>query len=94
MPRIIEVIVSPHGEVTLQTKGYAGSDCLQATKFLEQALGTVTGDRKTAEFYQSDTAQQSGLRPHEARLMDSRAKAAGKMFNLWAREILLAATEQ
>lgn len=58
MPRLIEVIVSPKGETTVQTKGYAGSDCLQATKFLEQALGTVTRDQKTAEFYQNETAQQ------------------------------------
>jgi hypothetical protein len=58
MPRIIEVIVSPQGEVTLQTKGYAGSDCLEASRFLEQALGIVTNDRKTTEFYQKETAQQ------------------------------------
>lgn len=57
MPRIIEVIVSPQGEVTLQTKGYAGSDCLQASKFLEQALGIVTNDQKTTEFYQTEVAQ-------------------------------------
>jgi hypothetical protein len=58
MPRLIEVIVSPQGETTVQSKGYAGSDCLQATKFLEQALGTVTSDQKTTEFFQSETTQQ------------------------------------
>jgi hypothetical protein len=58
MPRIIEVIVSPQGETTLQTKGYTGSDCLQASKFIEQALGVVTHDQKTAEFYQTENAQQ------------------------------------
>jgi hypothetical protein len=58
MPRLIEVIVSPQGEVTMQTKGYAGSDCLQASRFLEQALGVVSNDHKTAEFYQSGAAQQ------------------------------------
>jgi DUF2997 family protein len=58
MPRIIEVIVSPQGEVTLQTKGYAGSDCLQASKFLEQALGVVSNDQKTTEFFETETTQQ------------------------------------
>jgi hypothetical protein len=58
MPRLIEVIVSPQGEVTMQTKGYAGSDCLQASKFLEQALGIITNDQKTAEFYETETTQQ------------------------------------
>jgi hypothetical protein len=50
MPRIIEVVISPQGEATVQTKGYAGSDCLQASKFLEAALGVVTTDKKTSEF--------------------------------------------
>ncbi len=58
MPRVIEVTVSPVGETTVQTKGYAGGDCLRASKFLEQALGVVAGGRKTAEFYQTAPAQQ------------------------------------
>jgi hypothetical protein len=58
MPRIIEVTVSPAGEATVQTKGYAGADCLQASRFLEQALGVTTADRKTAEFHQAAPAQQ------------------------------------
>jgi hypothetical protein len=58
MPRVIEVVVSPQGEATVQTKGYAGGDCLQASKFLEQALGAATADRTTAEFYQQAAARQ------------------------------------
>jgi hypothetical protein len=58
MARVIEVVVSPTGEVTTQTKGYAGAACQQASKWLEQALGIVTQDRKTAEFYQEITQQQ------------------------------------
>jgi hypothetical protein len=59
MARIIEVVVSPKGETTVQTKGYAGVDCLQASKFLEQALGVLTADHKTAEYHQTlSTPQQ------------------------------------
>jgi hypothetical protein len=58
MPRIIEVVVSPTGETTVQTKGYAGADCLQASRFLEQALGVCTTDRKTAEFYHAEETRQ------------------------------------
>ena len=58
MPRIIEVVVSPKGETTVQTKGYAGGDCLQASKFLEQSLGVVAADRKTPEFHQELPAEQ------------------------------------
>ena len=39
MPRIIEVTISPEGESKIETKGYTGTDCLQASKFLEEALG-------------------------------------------------------
>jgi hypothetical protein len=58
MSRVIEVLVSPQGEATVQTKGYAGPDCLQASRFLEQALGVVTADRKTAEFHQAPAEQR------------------------------------
>ncbi len=58
MPRVIEVTVSPQGETTIQTKGYSGTDCLKATKFLEQALGVTIGDRKTTEYHQTVPVQQ------------------------------------
>jgi hypothetical protein len=55
MARVIEVTVSPIGETTVQTKGFAGTDCLQASKFLEQALGIKTNERLTSEFYEGLT---------------------------------------
>jgi hypothetical protein len=58
MARVIEVVVSPKGETTVQTKGYAGADCLQASKFLEQALGVASADRKTGEYFLSAPAEQ------------------------------------
>jgi hypothetical protein len=56
--RIIEVIVSPQGETTVQTKGYAGADCLAASAFLERSLGVTANDVRTAEFYQPSTLTQ------------------------------------
>jgi hypothetical protein len=56
--RIIEVVVSPQGETTVQTKGYAGADCLAASSFLERALGVTANDVLTAEFYQPTTLTQ------------------------------------
>jgi hypothetical protein len=55
---VIEVLVSPTGEVSVQTRGYAGSDCLQASQFLEQSLGVTSADRKTTEFYEVVPAEQ------------------------------------
>jgi hypothetical protein len=57
MAKIIELLISPTGETTLQTKGFQGGDCLQASRWLDQALGLVAAERKTAEFFQTDTAQ-------------------------------------
>jgi hypothetical protein len=58
MTRIIEVTVSPKGETSIQTSGYAGADCLHASKFLEQALGVVAQESKTSEFYQTAPIEQ------------------------------------
>ena len=52
--KTIEIIVSPKGETTVTTKGFAGSSCKEASKFIEQALGQRTGERLTAEFHQTD----------------------------------------
>jgi hypothetical protein len=58
MARVIEVTVSPTGETAIQTKGYAGTDCLQASKFLEQALGVTSAEHRTAEYYETQSEQQ------------------------------------
>ena len=58
MSRVIEVIVSTEGETSVQTKGYVGGECLAASKFLEQALGVVSTEQKTAEFYSVAMAEQ------------------------------------
>jgi hypothetical protein len=58
MARIIEITVSPTGETTVQTRGYAGADCLTASRFLEQALGSLVNEQKTSEFYAETPAQQ------------------------------------
>lgn len=48
----IEIIVSPSGETRIETKGFTGAGCKDASRFLEQALGTVQNERLTAEFHQ------------------------------------------
>ncbi|MBX9681841.1 MAG: DUF2997 domain-containing protein [Gemmataceae bacterium] len=58
MNRVIDVTISPQGEVSIQTVGYSGSSCQEASRFLEQALGIPRSDRKTPEFYQTAEATQ------------------------------------
>ena len=49
----IEVIISPDGSSRLETKGFRGSECRQASRFLEQALGIRRAEQLTDEFYRS-----------------------------------------
>jgi DUF2997 family protein len=56
--KTIEIIIDPGGEARLQTRGYAGASCREASKLLEQALGTVQSDTPTSEMYQSQTQSQ------------------------------------
>jgi len=49
--KVIEIIVSPKGETTVQTSGFVGGECREASKFVEQALGQRTGERLTGEFH-------------------------------------------
>ena len=58
---IIEVIVSPSGETKVETKGFAGADCQEASSFIETALGQRTSEQLTTEFHTHHahkTAQQ------------------------------------
>ena len=58
MKKIIRLIVSPTGETRIETKGFSGPECREASKFLEQALGQPVGEQLTAEFYQGQTTDQ------------------------------------
>ena len=59
MIRTIEVTVSPKGETTVQTKGFTGGSCRDASKLLEQALGVKAGEQMTAEFYAAQQVEQT-----------------------------------
>jgi hypothetical protein len=51
--RTIEILVTAEGQTTVQTRGFTGSSCRDASRFIEQALGQRTGERLTAEFHQA-----------------------------------------
>ena len=55
----IEIIVAPDGSTRLQTHGFSGSTCRDASRFVEEALGRRRGEMLTAEFHQSTEATRS-----------------------------------
>ena len=58
MTKSIEIIIQPDGELKIDAVGFAGSDCEKATKFLEDALGTVADKRKKPEYHRRVKRQQ------------------------------------
>ena len=56
--RIIEVTVDTKGQSKVETRGFTGDECREASKFIEQALGQRTDEKLTAEFYQDQTTGQ------------------------------------
>ena len=59
MTQTIEIVISPTGETTVQTKGFVGPSCQDASRFVEQALGEKTAERATPEFFQCSSQHRS-----------------------------------
>ena len=57
--KTIELTIKPDGRTVLETKGFAGAECREASRFLEQTLGRATAEQLTAEFHQ--TAESEAL---------------------------------
>ena len=55
--KTIEITVSPTGQTQVQTKGFAGGECREASRFVEESLGQRVSETLTAEFHQ--TARQT-----------------------------------
>lgn len=64
MSKIIEIIVSPKGETRVETKGFAGGECREASKFVEDALGKQGQERMTPEFYQQQLTEERAQHWH------------------------------
>jgi Protein of unknown function (DUF2997) len=58
MSKIIQVIVSPKGETKVETSGFSGSSCQEASRALEQALGGRVDETLTGEYYAASNEQQ------------------------------------
>lgn len=57
MSQIIEVTVSPQGETRIETKGFTGGRCREASKALETALGVRETEQLTSEFHAVSSAE-------------------------------------
>ena len=52
--KLIEITISPEGQTRLETRGFSGATCQEASRLLERALGSATAEQLTSEYYQSN----------------------------------------
>jgi len=57
--KTIRVLISPKGEITVETQGFSGPSCREASKFIEEALGTRTNETLQASFHQTEPLHDS-----------------------------------
>ena len=53
MKKII-IEIKTNGEIVVQTKGYSGSECVSASKLIEEFLGDAQDIKFTQEFYEQE----------------------------------------
>ena len=58
MSKTIEIVVATDGQTRVETTGFTGSECREASQFIERALGRQTNELLKAEFYQTASSQQ------------------------------------
>jgi hypothetical protein len=56
--KTIEIIVAPDGKSRVETKGFTGSECREASRFVEQALGNHVEELLKPEFHQQVTSDE------------------------------------
>ena len=56
--KTIEITISPQGQTKIETKGFEGEACREASRRLEQALGQRTAEELKSEFYTQQSASQ------------------------------------
>lgn len=54
----IIVEIDDQGSVEVKTKGFKGKKCLDASKWLEEQLGTRQAIKKTSEYYSEEQKEK------------------------------------
>ncbi len=64
--KTIQIIISPEGKAVLETHGFQGTQCQEASRFLEQALGSTSSETLTSPFYQNTATSQQQIPTNES----------------------------
>ena len=55
MSKTITITVAPDGKTKIETQGYTGQSCREASKFIENALGLKTAEQFKPEYFLEET---------------------------------------
>jgi hypothetical protein len=58
MAEKIIINIKEDGAVEVKTHGFKGKACMKSSQFIEEALGTITATRKTADFYSGELEER------------------------------------
>jgi hypothetical protein len=50
--KIIVLVVAPDGATRVETHGFVGAACREASRFIELSLGTNTAEKLTPEYHE------------------------------------------
>ena len=62
--KTIEIIVSAKGETSVQTRGFTGSSCREASQFIEQALNILPPSSIRRSLSSNISSNSPDLRAH------------------------------
>jgi hypothetical protein len=62
--KTIEIMIDPKGNTRVETRGFTGGECREASRFLETALGRRAAETLTAEFHQDQSTDQTLKQTH------------------------------
>ena len=62
--KTIEITIDTKGELVVQTRGFNGASCKEASRLLEQTLGLAVSDAATPEMYQTAVTKQQIHQSH------------------------------
>ena len=57
--KVIEIIIDAKGAIRIETKGFVGAECEEASQALEASLGVRSNAQRTSEFYAPQSITQS-----------------------------------
>jgi Protein of unknown function (DUF2997) len=59
LKREMEIEIGRDGKVSIKVKGVQGTDCLEFSQFLEEALGETVEQELTSEYYQAPASSET-----------------------------------